>query len=296
MGEVPATVQGRDLALELRARREAAKLCRRQVMQKLGWDMSKVSRFESGKIRFRETDVIAWLAVCGVTGEERERLLAMVPGANQPDMLNRYRGELRENLKVLIRHEWEADTIYTYEPLLVPGLLQIPEYTRELGLARGHSQGDGLEQMVQLKQERQRILSGAYPTRTFFYVSEVALRRQTRNPVTMRNQLLHLLFMSPRPSLTLRVVPQQAGLAAPNEPLVLMDFPERSPVAYQECTVASLFLEQKVDIDRFRDEFKWLAELALSEAESREFLAKLAGPSASGRAPDDLPIFEVEEE
>ena len=66
----------------------------------------------------------------------------------------------------------------------------------------------------------------------------------------MAEQLRHLLRMSERPYLTLRVVPAAHGAhAAMSGPFTLMEFAEFRPVAYLDSETSSLFLELPEEID-----------------------------------------------
>ncbi|MCP2165354.1 hypothetical protein LX83_002203 [Goodfellowiella coeruleoviolacea] len=262
----------------------------------LGWDPSKVSRMESGKLGFNALDVSAYLAVCRVTGEHRKRILEMVTRANDADLLRTHRGRLPDQLKVLIRHEWDADAIFNYEPFYVPGLLQTPEYTRELMRGSGRVRDEDIEPRVAARMAQKEIMRGEFPTPCAFLIHENALRCQTENPEIMRGQLFHLIFMATRPCANIRVVTTAVGMGAAPDAFMIMDLPDRRSVVHLEALGASVFLEQKTDIAFYRSEWKRLAGLALDEAESRVFLAALANElGAPGRTEDDLPDFLEEE-
>ncbi|MCP2168475.1 helix-turn-helix domain-containing protein [Goodfellowiella coeruleoviolacea] len=289
MGDALSTVQGRALGEELRIRREAQKLTGTYLAHILGWDPSKVSRMETGKTRFRVQDVIAYLAVCRVTGADRDRLLYMAAHANEPDLLDRDSDGLDMRTKIYLRHEWDAVHIVNYEPLLIPGLLQTPGYMREAARAEDVPE-EKIEPLVTAKQQRQHVLRGEFPTPAGFFIHEHALRCRFEDPEVMREQLVHLIFKASRPHLTIRVVPASLGLKALANPFVLMELPERRAVVYMEAAVAGVFLEQKKDIEMCRKEWKRLDNLALDEAESRVFLAGLANEQGSPeRTQDDLP-------
>jgi hypothetical protein len=85
----------------------------------------------------------------------------------------------------------------------------------------------------------------------------------------MSDQLHHLLQMSMRSSVSLRVVPASLGAhAAMAGAFRLMEFAEFQPVAYLESTTSSLFLELPEEIAAYRDILAALAATALDEEQS----------------------------
>jgi hypothetical protein len=94
----------------------------------------------------------------------------------------------------------------------------------------------------------------------------------------MSDQLHHLLRMSVRPYLTLRMVPAAlGGHTGTGGPFQLMEFAEFRPVAYLlEGETSSLFLEKPEETAAYQSILAALAETALKEGESRELIATLA--------------------
>ncbi|MGH3963268.1 MAG: Scr1 family TA system antitoxin-like transcriptional regulator, partial [Pseudonocardiaceae bacterium] len=108
-------------------------------------------------------------------------------------------------------------------------------------------------------------------------------------PVVLAQQLEHLLRMSARSYLSLRVVPAalggHAGIAGP---FMLMEFAEFKPVAYLDSQTACLFLERPEEIAAYRGILAALAKTALGEGESQQLIAALAtGLSADREDHDD---------
>src|SRR5437773_2581891 len=132
MGEKESTVRARELGMALaRALREAG-LSNRVVARKLGWSPSKVSNLLNAKRGAQEADVASILVLCGMGGAERERLLELTRQAHESGWWQEYGAQLPIQLRTLIDHEDAAQTITGYYSSLVPGLLQIGDYTRAL--------------------------------------------------------------------------------------------------------------------------------------------------------------------
>ncbi|NED88630.1 XRE family transcriptional regulator, partial [Streptomyces sp. SID11233] len=71
--------------------------------------------------------------------------------------------------------EWDAVEMYDVEPILIPGLLQVPAYTK--ALARIHipsADEDLLETRAQVRQDRRKTLTREDPLQLWAIVSESA--------------------------------------------------------------------------------------------------------------------------
>lgn len=124
---------------------------------------------------------------------------------------------------------------------------------------------------------RQNLFSRDRPARFTFYLHESALRTPVGGRAVMREQLHHLMRMSTRGYLTLRVVPFSRGAhAAMTGAFRVMEFAEYKPVVYLESETSCLFLEKPEEIIAYRNILGALAEAALGEGQSREFVASVA--------------------
>ncbi len=124
---------------------------------------------------------------------------------------------------------------------------------------------------------RQSLFSRHDPARFTFYLHEFVLRLPIGGPVVMSDQLHHLLRMSVRPYLTLRVVPAAlGGHAATAGSFQLMEFAEFKPVAYLDSQTSCLFLERSEEIAAYQYILEALAETALKEGESKDMIATVA--------------------
>src|SRR5437868_3183674 len=108
-----ATVRTRGLGAELREHRKAAKLTLKQVAEQLGWSYSTVSRSESGKRNLGPEDVASLLAVYGIKGAERARLLDMARESDQPGWWEA--GGADNITSTLIQFEQTASRVTNYE-------------------------------------------------------------------------------------------------------------------------------------------------------------------------------------
>ncbi|GLZ38933.1 helix-turn-helix transcriptional regulator [Actinokineospora sp. NBRC 105648] len=284
-----ATAQRRELGTELRRVRENTNLTLHEMARKLGWDPSKLSRIETGKLPCSKVEAATILAYCQVDGAELDKVLATC-GSDLDGAWIRDTGipDRQSGLRV---HESLAVAMSSFEPCVIPGLLQIEDYTRALLTGTGLLSAAGVEDRVRIRMGRQSTLRRQSPPNTVFYVSENALRMPVGSPQTMHEQMLHLLFASSQPHCVLRVVPAaKSAIAALDGGFRLMEFTDGHPVVNVDTLNRTLFLERSVDIAIYRLVLGRLGQDALNVADSRVLLSDLASDydreEAQVHAPD----------
>ncbi|GAA2424235.1 helix-turn-helix transcriptional regulator [Actinomadura vinacea] len=270
-----STVGVRGLGAELRELRKARQLSGRKVAGQLGWQVSKISRIENGKQGIKVEDVASLLVVYGVTGEERSRLLSTAERANNPGWWET-NGGLSDESRTLIQLEATATQIIEVQPLVIPGLLQTPDYTRAVMKSCDVPEPE-VEVRVVARMGRQAILSRDEPPTLHAIVDEMALRRALGSSRTMARQLRRLTEAAEEPNVTLRVLPfTLGGHPGLDGPFIVMDFARAKPVVYLDHKLSGLFLEEPAHVAFFRQQADTLTEMAMSLAESIDFVARLA--------------------
>lgn len=290
MRDRESTVRSRELGDALREAMERSGLSRADVARKLAWSQARVSRLLSGKRGTGETSIAAFMAVVGLTGKEFDRLLELSREMGKPGWLQPFSTSATKQTRTLVGHEQAATEIFDFQPTLVSGLLQIPAYTRAIMRASPNVRPDQVEERVSVRMARQSILSRWPQIKFTFFIHEFVLRLAVGGPVVMSEQLHHLLRLSVRPSISLRIVPAALGAhPAMSGPFKLMEFADARPVAYVEGETAGLFLEDRVDTDPYRNMLSALAASAMDQEESKEVIAMLATELYSdGGDRDDL--------
>ncbi len=281
------TIRSRELGEGLRQAMEHTGLTGKRVADLLGWSTSRVSRLMSGKRGGSEVDVSAFLAVCRVTGDERDRLLALCQEQHTPGWFQQHGSRLPRQVRTLIDHENKATAISSFQAMLVPGLLQTGDYARAMISRSVNMPAEEVEERVAARLARQSVFSREHPARFTFYLHEPVLRLPIGGTAVMSDQLHHLLRMSVRPHVTLRVLPAALGAhAALSGPFTLLQFAEFRPVAYLDSETSSLFLEKPEETAAYRRILGALAETALDEGQSRELIATVATELYADRGDD----------
>lgn len=277
MADSKSTIRSRELGDALRQAMERAGLNGKRTARMLGWSESRVSRLLTGQLGATEIDISAFLAVCMVTGEERERLLRLTREQDQPGWLQQHGSKLPEQLKTLVDHETKAVEINEFEALVVPGLLQTGDYAQALLERSGTVPGDEVQGRVAARLGRRSLFAREYRPHFNFYLHEFVLHLPVGGPEVMSDQLHELLRLSVRSYITIRVIPTAYGAHAGTAGSCrLMEFTEFKPVVYREEETAGHFLEELDEIAAYRKIFTSLANCALSERQSKELIASLA--------------------
>jgi transcriptional regulator with XRE-family HTH domain len=272
-------VRGRRLRYELRRLREHAGLTRDETARRLDWSGSKISRIETGQSRAQTGDVRDLLDVYGVTGDHAEALVQLAREARKRGWWTAYNDVFTGTYVGL---EAEASAMRTYQPQIIPGLLETEEYTRALiraGLVRADP--DEIERRVQARMARQEILTRHDAPEIWAVLDEPAIRRPVGGQAVMKAQLRHLIDITaaPNSTITLQILPLAVGShPGLSGPFVILDFPssEDPPVVYLETATDGLYLEETAETERYNLMFDHLRASALSARESASLIARLA--------------------
>ena len=266
------TIRSQQLGEALRHAMKAAGFTASDMARQLDWSPSRVSRLLSGRRGGSGYDVSAFVAVCGLRGHEKERLLNLALDQHRPG----FQSHLPTQLRILIDYESKAVAIAGFEFNLVPGLLQTDAYIRALINEAGSLPADEIDDRVRTKLGRKILLSRPHLNFTF-YVHEFALLLPVGGSGVMSEQLHSLLRISVRRNISLRVVPASIGAhAAVAGSFRLMEFRDFSPIVYLDSETSGLFLELPIEIRAYKRILTALDGTALPEGQSREFISRMA--------------------
>jgi len=233
---------------------------------------------ETGERGLYEDDVAAILGYLRVPPEIRQELMGMVRAGSERNWHEISGAPMPRILRDLTRFENEATTIYNFEPLLLPGLVQAAEYARTLiRLAAPGRTEEEIENMVAVRMNRQRVLDRADPPQLRLIIEEMALRRTMGDPAMMIGQLQHLLAASARQHISIQVLPFDAESAvAMHGPLIIVECPDQPTICYEDSRSASTILEDEEFVGRATLAWKRLSAAARSADDSRRLISELA--------------------
>lgn len=276
MPKRPPTVRARSLGAELRDLRLATGLSTRAVAARLGWSAALVSRTENGKRNIPVEDVAALLVVYGITGAERDRLLTLAREADRPGWWETSDPGIPAQLKALIGFESQAIRIVNFELVLIPGLLQTPEYTRAV-MESAEVPTLLAETRVATRLGRQAVLSRSDPPELLAIIDEAALRRPVGGHEVMAQQLDHIVKTAERTNVTVRVIPFDCGAhAAMTSSFVALEFARANAVVQLEAKRSVVLLDDPEDVSPFGTLADTLQNVALAPGRSIAFLTSIA--------------------
>jgi transcriptional regulator with XRE-family HTH domain len=209
-GGEPA-VHRRRLRIELRNARESAGLTQRDAATAMNWSQSKLMRIETGAFNISPADLRELLQLYAVGPARTAELLALTGGAGGAARWNLYRSVAGPRYLTFVQYEQSAVAVRSFEPLLVPGLLQTEDYARAVLAAIEGGPSDRVDSLVDLCYERQEVLLDS--GRSFhFVIDEAVLRRVVGGPDVTRYQLMRLQELVRNENVTIGVVPFSAGM------------------------------------------------------------------------------------
>ncbi|WP_017570400.1 helix-turn-helix domain-containing protein [Nocardiopsis halotolerans] len=270
------TLRLRLLVSELKQGRERSKLTVSQAGKALGWTASKVSKIETTETRRITAGDLDKLMDLYKIDEPSKRLAmhALARDAKERGWWSKYREVFGE--QALPDFEAEASVIRSFEGLVIPGLLQTPEYAEALFQGGRYTDAQDIAHRVDARVTRREILSRLNPVHLRVVMDEAALRRMIGNTSIMAEQIKHLLHMAKMPNIDVQVLPFSAGShAALVAPFSILEFPEHLalPIVHVDTVTDSVFFEQPKDVARYSATFGDIQGTALSTTQSARFIA-----------------------
>lgn len=142
---------------------------------------------------------------------------------------------------------------------------------------RPNSTEEQIEELVTARLERQVILERDQPPVLWVVLDEAVLLRDIGGSKVMHDQVLHLAAMSDRPSITIQVIPANAGghiglLGA----FVIAEFRDAPGVAYLETVAGGQIAEDPSAVAGIALTFDSLRAEALPRRTSRDLIMEVA--------------------
>lgn len=260
---------------ELRKLRERAGLTSTAAAQLLGMKQAQVSNMETGRVGV-SAERVRTLA-CHYDCPDKALIEAIVnmTGDRKRGWWEEYREILPAGLLDLAEVEHHATRLCTAITVHIPGLLQTNDHARELfrQVVPELSPPD-IEHRVSFRIKRQAVLFRDAPTPYLAIIHEAALRMQFGGTGVAKGQLQHLLDMSERDHITVKVLPFAAG-SFPGSGQSL--FYSRGAVpqldtVHLDQSHGPAFLDAEAQLSKYRVLLERMEAKALSPKESRNLI------------------------
>lgn len=269
------TIRRRRLSAELLRLRQAARMTSEEAARASELSKTAYSNIENGsRQRPKLPEVRAILAAFGVpAGQEHEEILDLCRQSLERGWWARYRDVLHSRY---VGFEQEASAISTWEPVVVPGLLQVPRYMELLAEA-ALLRPDEARRSVDARMTRQRILEDEPPELWSIFDETSLLRLEDDHPEVFREQVEHILELADRPRVTIQMTPARRINSGSSGPFVILEFPNAvdPPIVYLETDTDGLYLEEPDEVTRYRMLMNHLVMSALRPGETVDHLRKM---------------------
>jgi transcriptional regulator with XRE-family HTH domain len=273
------TERQKRLGSELRRLRTSAGMSAEAAAGLLGVDRSKVSNIEQGVRAISEERLRTLACNCDCADQKYIDALADMASPHGRGWWERYRGTLPAGLLDIAELEAHAMRMRSAHSVHIPGLLQTSDHALavfrvvvpplpepEVALRLAH------------RVERQQILDRDNPPEYVGVIHEAALRMQFGGRSVARAQLEHLLTLSERDSITLLVIPFEAGAfpgAGQTVNYAEGPVPQLDTVQI-DSTHGPEFLYGEAQLAKYRAHLDWMERIALPPEKSRDFIQDIA--------------------
>lgn len=280
-----STLPRRQLGRALREARQGVGFTLEQAAQEMEMSKTSVIRIEKGhneKVRLR--DVEGFGQLYELPESRIDQLKALAQQAATKSWWQASRHLMLPGYRAYLGLESGASQLFSYQPVIIPGILQIANYARaiERPVLPGDTPED-VESRVAVRVRRKVLLTRqrrAVPAE--FLLHESVLHTIVGSREVMAAQLRHIADLSTYPGVTVRILPFMAGFpgdAIPVLPYIILDFPAESAepsIVFCENPIGAMFFEEDPDVKRYRHIHVALRQATLDELPSRDLLRQMA--------------------
>ncbi|MFF0075884.1 helix-turn-helix domain-containing protein [Streptomyces sp. NPDC005494] len=247
--------------------RRRAGLNQQSLGEAIGYSLEQVASVEQGRRPAKEAFTEAADRVLDAAG-----VLAVL----QDDV---DRAKLPQFFRNFALIEAEVVSRFSYDPLLVPGLLQTEAYAR--AVFAGHCpplSEETVDQHTEARLSRQKLLTRVPLAELSFIVSEEALRDPVGGPDVMRAQWLRLLEASAMRNVAVQIMPAGRGFhPGKNGPFVVAESKDLRQLGYFESQGVGCVVHDPGDVSSFGLRYGKLRSQALNVEESARLIERLVG-------------------
>ncbi|MCM2419633.1 helix-turn-helix transcriptional regulator [Streptomyces sp. RKAG293] len=267
------------LGTELRKLREAAGVTARDTAARLSASHTQVSHIESGRFGISEERLrtLAAFYVC----DDADLVDALVAMASErgKGWWEEYRGALVPQALDLAELEHHATYLRTLQVLHIPGILQTEDRVRAaFAYVNPDLPANELEAEVTHRMRRREVIEREGAPAFEAVVHEAALRIKVGGVKSSRAQLEHILALSERDNVTVRVIPFDVDDFAGAGFSMLYAGGAVSPLDTVQLDTAhgSIFLDAEAQLRKYRGLFDRIEASSLTADASRDFIHRIA--------------------
>jgi transcriptional regulator with XRE-family HTH domain len=266
------------IGTELARYRNDARLSLTDAAARTGISKAKLNHLETGRQQQDPDDIATLLSAYGAQQRDIDRLTSLTGRADDAAWWAPWAQVVPDWLKTYVGLEGLAEQEFTFEPTIIPGLLQTQEYAAAITANSPRVRPDHNERFVGFRMARTRRLTD--PERALHLhavVTEAALRLAVGDLELRRAQLRHLLDMAKQPTVTIQVIrPEDGPHTALTGPFMLLDFGTAArPVVYVELQDGALYLQDPDQVATYKLVARDLRQVALGPEQSIAYIQEM---------------------
>ncbi|MFB7919036.1 helix-turn-helix domain-containing protein [Streptomyces sp. NPDC056061] len=272
------TARRRRLGAELRKLRERAGITATEAARLLGGNQARISNIEAGRYGVSAERVRTLSCHYACADGTLVNALAAMTGDRRRGWWEEYREILPTELLDLAELEHHGTALRTSHTAGLPGLLQTTDHAREIFRQVVPAlPPPEIEHRLSFRIKRQSVVFRERPAPYRAVVHEAALRMRFGGPAVAKQQLTHLLAMSERDGVTIRIIPFEAGgFPGTGQPVCYVHgaVPQLDTVQLDQAHGIAL-LDAEAELLTYRRLLDRLELLALDTTESRDLVRRI---------------------
>jgi transcriptional regulator with XRE-family HTH domain len=275
------------LASELRRARDLAGLSGRELAQRVGISQSKVSRIESGTTVPTAPEVAAWSEAVAASPETRQLLTTLTESVFTE--VDTWRSALAGRAHMqddVMQLEGRSERVLSFQPSLVPGLLQTAEYARRVfALFQPPYAENDLAAALATRLDRQLAIFDE-KKEFCFLITEAALRWRPGPVSQLRAQVDRISSLSTLSNIRIGLIPSGVpALTSIAHSFVIFELGDAElraasdgpgNIVTVEAIHANLTINDPESVALYRARWSLLSQMAIYGDEARAFLAGLS--------------------
>jgi hypothetical protein len=271
-----ATVAKRRLSRRLTELRRASGHTANHVCDLLDWGRGKVGRFEANHWKRPEmSDIRDLLRVYGLDVDESAELEQIAMKARARHWWREYNEVFQNEFPGF---ENDSTRIRVFMPLVLPGLLQTRDYLE--AVLRGSLRSPTWQRKaIEARLRRQEILDRTDGTAPYLaaVITEASLMYRWGTAADRRDQILHLVELSKRPNIELRIQRFADGPPTGMHSMVnIFDFADDEPsVVYLETDTTIQEVSNSEEVQTYVEGFGRVRDGALEPGNTTSYLMHL---------------------
>ncbi|MCU1686251.1 MAG: family transcriptional regulator [Amycolatopsis sp.] len=264
------------VGLELAHFRKQTSLTIGDASKRSGITRAKVGHMETGRYQQHPDDVAKLLELYGASARDVDRLSSLAGSTDGKSWWAPWSHIVPDWFKTFVGLEGLAESEFSFEPMVLPGLLQTADYAQATTDAAGFVRPDHSERFVSFRVARAQRLTDDDPLELHAVIGEAALRLNVGTPEVRQAQFKHLLRMAKQPNITIQVIrPEDGQHAATSGSFVLLDFAHAQSIAYCEHLEGAVYVQDQDNVNTYRMAADNLRSVALAPAKSVTLIRSL---------------------